>query len=173
VVLLALVLALGMRSQSSGATPTEKIAAASTDASLLSVPVVARVPEKDPGRVSTVAVVPPAVKSDQRSDHMPKESQVAIAGASTAAAATGGRGAMFPRRHGDGLIARDTVTYFHQRTFDQAASRARASEGSAGRHQSSRKYEGMIAANTVTLNEKPAPKAVKQDSGVKRYSDLK
>ncbi len=56
---------------------------------------------------------------------------------------------MIPRRHGDDLIARDTVTYLN------------------------RKQDGVIAASTVTLDDKPAPKAVKQDSGIKRYSDLK
>ena len=173
VVLLALVLASGMRrtSWSAGAGPAEKIAAASTDVSLLSVPVAERVPEKGPGR--SLAVVPPAIKSEQNSDHMRKESQVAKAEAVTAAAATAGRGAIVPRRHGGGLIARDTVTYFHQRTFAEAASRAGTPQRFPIRHRSSRKQDGVIAANTVTLDDKPAPKAAKQDSAIKRYSDLK
>jgi hypothetical protein len=98
---------------------------------------------------------------------MPKESQFA-----KAAAATADSGAVVPRRHGDGLIARDTVTYFHQRTFDEAASRAKASHPSATLQPSSGKLDGVIAANTVT-NSNPASKAAKQDSGVKYYSDLK
>jgi len=173
VVLLALVLASGMRrtSWSAGAGPTEKIAAASTDLSLLSVPVAERVPEKGPG--SSLAVVPPAIKSEQNSDHMRKESQVAKAEAATAAPATAGRGAIVPRRHGDGLIARDTVTYFHQRTFAEADSRAGTPQRFAIRHRRSRKPAGVIAANTVALDDKPVPKAAKPDSGIKRYSDLK
>jgi hypothetical protein len=102
-----------------------------------------------------------------------KESQVAKAEAVTAAAATPGRGAIVPRRHGGGLIARDTVTYFHQRTFAEAASRAGTPQRFPIRHRSSRKQDGVIAANTVTLDDKPAPKAAKQDSAIKRYSDLK
>jgi hypothetical protein len=173
VVLLALFLALGMRrtdeasaAQSSGAAPAEKIAAASTDVNLLS----ATSPKKDAGKNP---VLPPAVEPGVNSDHMRKESQVAKAEGATAAAATAGRGARVPRRRGGGLIARDTVTYFHQRTFAGAASRAGTSQRSAGPHRSSRKYDGVIAANTVTLNDKPAPKAAKPDSGVKHYSDLK
>jgi hypothetical protein len=173
VVLLALVLASGMRrtSWSAGAGPAEKIAASSTDVSLLSVPVAERVPEKGPGR--SLAVVPPAIKSEQNSDHMRKESQVAKAEAVTAAAATAGRGAIVPRRHGDGLIARDTVTYFHQRTFAEAASRAGTPQRFPIRHRRSRKHDDVIAANTVALEDKPVPKAAKPNSGIKRYSDLK
>jgi hypothetical protein len=173
VVLLALVLASGMRrtSWSAAAGPAEKIAAASTDVSLLSAPVAERVPEKGPGR--SLAVEPPAITSEQNSDHMRKESQVAKAEAVTAAAATAGRGAIVPRRHGGGLIARDTVTYFHQRTFAEAASRAGTPPRFAIRHRRSRKHDDVIAANTVALNDKPAPKAAKPDSGIKRYSDLK
>lgn len=178
VVLLALILAFGMRrsgeaspAQSSGAMPAEKIAA-STDVSLLSVPVVERVPEKDPGRVSALAVVPPAIRSEQNSDHMRKELQVANAGTAPAAAATAGSGARVPRRHGDSLIARDTVTYFHERTFDETASRAGTAQRSAVRHPSSRKHGGAIAANTITLNDKAAPKVARQESGAKHYSDL-
>jgi len=184
VVLLALVLALGMRwtgeasaAQSSGAPPAEKSAGASTDVNLLSAPVAERVPErvqeKDPGEISALAVLPPAIKPAGNSDRMPKESQVAKAGAAPSATATMGSGATVPRRHGDGLIARDTVTYFHQRTLAEAASRAGTSQRFAVQHRSSRKHDDVIAANTVTLNEKPAPKPAKPDSGVKHYSDLK
>ena len=179
VVLLALVLALGMRrtgetsaAQISGTALAEKIAAPATDVSLLGAPVAERVPEKDPGRVSAFAVVPPAIKSEQNSDHVRKESQVAKAGAATAAAATVGSGARVSRKHGDGLIARDTVTYFHLRTFDEVASRAGTWQRSPGRQRSS-KHDGVIASNTVTLDDKPAPKAAKPDSRVKHYSDLR
>jgi len=144
---------------------------------LLSAPVAERVPErvqeKDPGEISALAVLPPAIKPAGNSDRMPKESQVAKAGAAPSATATMGSGATVPRRHGDGLIARDTVTYFHQRTLAEAASRAGTSQRFAVQHRSSRKHDDVIAANTVTLNEKPAPKPAKPDSGVKHYSDLK
>jgi hypothetical protein len=141
--LLVLVLGYGMRrtskasAQSSGPATTKKVAEASTDMNLLN----GMGPKKD---VEKNPASPPAIKSVDNSSHTPKESQVA-----KTAAATAGSGAMVPRRHGDDLIARDTVTYLN------------------------RKQDGVIAANTVTLDDKPAPKAVKQDSGIKRYSDLK
>jgi hypothetical protein len=174
VVLLALVLGFGMRrtgkapAQSSGATPAEKVPAASTDVGLLS----AVGPEKDPGKVSALRVLPPAIKSEANSGHAPKESPVAKAGTSTAS--TGPR----ISRHGDGLIARDTVTYldkrFDQGAFNKTASKAKPAKRFARQHPSSRKHGGVIAANTVTyLNNKPAPKAAKQDSGIKHHSDLK
>jgi hypothetical protein len=72
------------------------------------------------------------------------------------------------------LVARDTVTYLDQHTFDQAAPRAKTSQSSTLPQPISGKHDGVIAENTVTgLNNNPAPKAAKQDSGIKRYSDLK
>jgi hypothetical protein len=172
--LLALVLGFGMRptgkssGQRSGAVPAEKAAAASTDMDLLN----AVGPEKDPGQVSAVAVLPPAIKSDGSSDHAPKESQVKTTGASTARATTAGSGARISRRTGDDLIARDTVTYFDRRTSDEAAARATSSKRFARLHPSSRQHDGgVIAANTVTyLNNKPTPKAAEQN-GIKHPSD--
>jgi hypothetical protein len=168
-VLLALVLSYGVRrtnkasAQSFG--PTEK-ASPSTGVSLSS----AANPKKGPGRVSALAVSPPAIKSEQNFDQTPKESHVATAGAASA-----GSGAMVSRRQGDELIAPDTVTYFDQLTFDEPASRAETSQRSAGRYPSSRTQSGggVIAANTVTLSDKPAPKGAKQESDVKHDSDLK
>jgi hypothetical protein len=158
-VLLALVLGFAM-GRSGRASAAQNSAAASTHMNLLNATGHNRDAGKNP-------VPPPANKSEQNSNYMPKESQVA-----KAAAATADSGAVVPRRHGDDLIARDTVTYFHQRPFDQAASRAKASHPSATLQPSSRKLDGVIAANTVT-NSNPASKAAKQDSGVKYYSDLK
>ena len=158
-VLLALVFGFGMR-RTGRASAAQNSAAASTDMNLVN----ATGHNKDAGKNP---VPPPANKSEQNSNYMPKESQVA-----KAAAATADSGAVVPRRHGDDLIARDTVTYFHQRTFDEAAPRAKASHPSATLQPSSRKLDGVIAANTVT-NSNPASKAAKQDSGVKYYSDLK
>ena len=168
-VLLALVLSYGVRrtnkasAQSSG--PTEKVSP-STGVSLSS----AANPKKGPGKVSALAVSPPAIKSEQNSDQTPKESHVATAGAASA-----GSGAMVSRRQGDDLIAPDTVTYFDQHTFDEPASRAETSQRSAGRYPSSLTQSGggVIAANTVTLNDKPAPKGAKQESDIKHDSDLK
>jgi hypothetical protein len=158
-VLLALVLGFGMR-RTGRASAAQNSAATSTDMNLLN----ATGHNKDAGRNP---VPPPANKSEQNSNYMPKESQVA-----KAAAATSNSRAVVPRRHGNDLIARDTVTYFHQRTFDEGASRAKASHPSATLQPSSRKLDGVIAANTVTKGN-PASKVAKQDSGVKYYSDLK
>jgi cell division protein FtsN len=166
VLLLVLVLGYGMRrtnkasAQSSGSATTKKVAEASSDMNLLN----GMGPKKN---AETNPLSPPA-KSDDNSNHTPKESQVA-----TAATANAGSGATVARRHGDGLIARDTVTYLSQRTFDEAASRTKISQPSASRQPISRKPASVIAANAVTLDDKPAPKAAKQDSGIKRYSDLK
>ena len=141
--LLILVLGYGMRrsskasAQSSGPATTKKVAEASTDMNLLN----GMGPKKD-ARKNPVS--PSATKSDNNSSHTPNESQLA-----KTAAAAASSGAVVPRRHGDNLIAHDTVTYLN------------------------RKQDGVIAASTVTLDDKPAPKAVKQDSGIKRYSDLK
>jgi hypothetical protein len=157
-VLLALVLGFGMR-RTGRASAAQNSAAASTDMNLLN----ATGHTKDAGKNP---VPPPANISEQNSNYLPKESQVA-----KAASATADSGAVVPRRHGDDLIARDTVTYFHQRTFDEAPSRAKASHPSATLQPSSRKLDGVIAANTTNSN--PASKAAKQDSGVKYYSDLK
>ena len=158
-VLLALVLGFGMR-RTGRASAAQNSAAASTDMNLLNATGHNKNAEKSP-------VSPPANKSKRNSNYMPKESQVA-----KAAAATAKPGAVVPRRHGDDLIARDTVTYFHRRTFDEAASRAQASHPSATLRPSSRKLDGVTAANAVS-NSNPAPKAAKQHSGVRYYSDLK
>jgi hypothetical protein len=170
-VLVALVLSYGVRrtnkasAQSSGPASTEKVSPA-TGVSLSS----AANPKKDPGTGSALAVSPPAIKSEQNSEQPPKESHIATAGAATA-----GSGAMVSPRHGNDLIAPDTVTYFDPDTFDEPASRAETSQRSAGRHPSSRAQTGggVIAENTVILNDKPAPKGAKQESDNKHYSDLK
>ena len=171
--LLVLVLGFGMRrtgkaaAQGSGPEPTKKVAASLTDMNLLN----SMRAKKDAGKNPAS---PPAIKSDDNSTHTPKESRVAQAGAATAATATAGSGAMVSRRHSDDLIARDTVTYLNQSTFNEAASRAKTSQPSASRQPTSGKHDGVIAANAVTvLTSNPAPKAAKPDSGIKRYSDLK
>jgi hypothetical protein len=127
-------------------------------------------PKKGPGKVSALAVSPPAIKSEQNFDQTPQESDVLTAGAASA-----GSGAVVSRRHGDDLIAPDTFNYFDQDTFDEPASRAETPQLSAGRYPSSRTQSdgGVIAANTVTLNDKPAQKKAKQESNIKHYSDLK
>jgi hypothetical protein len=171
-VLLGLVLGYAMRrttkasAQSSGPVATKKVAAASTSVSSLS----AGNPKTDAGKNLVSPAIKPAIKTEQISDHMPKESPGAQAAIATATAATAGGGAIVSRRHGDNLIAPDTVTYFHQPSFDEAASRTKTSQP----QPISGKRDGVIAENTVTvLNSNPASKAAKQDSGIKRYSDLK
>ncbi len=159
VVLLALVLGFGMRrtakdsAQSSAATAAKNVAAAPTDVNLLSAANPEMDPRKDPGQVAALAVSPPAIKSEGGSGHAPKESPVAKAGTSTAS--TG-----ISRRHADGLIAPDTVTYLDERY--KPAPKAKPANHFAGPHPSSRKHGGVIAANTVTyLNNKSASKAAK------------
>jgi hypothetical protein len=167
-VLLALVLSYGVRRTNKASAPssgpTERVSP-STGVSQSS----AANPKNGPGKVSALAVSPAAIKSEQNSDKTPKESHVATAGAASA-----GSGAMVSRRHGDDLIAPDTVTYFDQHTFDEPASRAETSQRSAGRYPSARTQSGgVVAANTVTLNDKPAPKGAMQESDIKHDSDEK
>jgi hypothetical protein len=158
--------------QSSGAGPAASIANASI------------IPEKDTrrhqGQVPTMPVAPPAAKAKGHPDNAPKQSAIAIRSLSRSLSRSFGHrsfghktvGTRVSSGHGDGLIARDTVTYFDQRTLDKAASRA--SQPSARQQAISHQHDGVIAANTVTvLNNNPAPKAAKPDSAIKRYSDLK
>jgi hypothetical protein len=188
VVLLALVFGFGMRrtgeasaAHSSRAVPAEKVAAASIDVSLSRSPVPEKVPEKAPGQnpgkdsgqVSSLAVSPPAIPSDGNSNHASKKSRVATAIAPTTIAPTAIASTDSPRAtvsltHGDDSIAPDTVIYFDQRTFDEAASRANSSKHFEDRYPSSRKQSGgVIAANTVTPDDNPSPKPAKQDSALK------
>jgi len=143
-----------MAVQSSGAAPAASISHASI------------VTEKDTGKhqgqVSPLPVSPAATKAEGHPDKAPKESAIAKINPTAKApneVPTTMVGTTVSRRHGDDLIAPDTVTYLNQ--------------PSASRQPSSRKQDGVIAANTVTLDDKPAPKAAKQDSDIKRYSDLK
>jgi hypothetical protein len=177
VVLLALVLGFGMRrtgiasDQSSGAAPGELVAAASTDVVMPS----AAAPEKDTGKdlghVSALAASPPAIKSEGKSDHVPKESQAAKLAAPGARTTTAGAGPRISRWHGDDLIARDTVTYLDERY--KPAPKAKPAQRWASRHPSVRKHDGgTIAASTVTyLNHKPAPKVAKPGSAIKHHSN--
>jgi hypothetical protein len=142
--------------QSSGAAPAASISHASI------------IPEKDTGKhqgqVSALPVSPRDTKAEGHPDNAPKQSPVAKINNPTAEgpaeAPTKMVGTKVSRRHSDGLIAPDTVTYLNQPSARQQAI--------------SRQHDGVIAANTVTvLNSNPAPKAAKPDSGIKRYSDLK
>jgi hypothetical protein len=162
VVLLALVLAFGLRqtgtasAQSSGAAPVEKIAAASSGVNLLSAPELVqdsgKYPEKDPGKPSALTVLPSTIEPEANSDLASKNPQ---------AAATSGR-ATTSGRHGDDFVARDTVTYLDQRTAADAAARAKLANSSAHRRPSSYQQGGVIAASTVTqLKTNPPPKAAK------------
>jgi len=186
VVLLAVVLGFGMRrtdkasAQSSGAAPTEEVAAASTDAGLSSGATPERDPQKDPGQVSTAPVSPPvaAVRPEANSNHALEESRVAKAGASTTKASTAKAPtpkaeAKTSHRLAADLIARDTVTYFDERASNETALRAKPAKRFAQQHQRSGKHNGgVIAANTVTyFAKKPTPKAANQNPGVQHQSD--
>jgi hypothetical protein len=172
VAVLAVIIGFGMRrtgkavAQSSGAVPVEKLAAASTDVNSLS----AADSEKDSGKAPrqvSASAMPPATNLDRNSGHLPKESPVARTGPSAATASSDGPRSGISRRHGNDLIARDTVTYldkrFEQRASNRRAPKAKPAKPLARRHSSSRKHDGgVIAANTVTyLNNKPNTKAAK------------
>ena len=170
VALVAMVLGFGIRQTdkasadpssgaSSGSALTEKVAAASADLGLLS----AADAGKDSGQLRASAMslptIRPALKSEGNSGHAPKDSRIpkAAAGAPTATARTG-----IPRKHGDDLIAPDTVTYLDHRASNKAIPTAEPAKPSARRHPSSRKHRGVVAANSVTyLNNKPATKPAK------------
>ena len=174
VVLVAMVLGFGIRqtgnasAPSSGAEPVEKIVAASADVGSWS----AADPRKNSAQLPASAASPPAIKpamkSDGNSDHAPKESRIAptadasIAGATPSKAPTASARAAVSRRHGDDLIAPDTVTYLDHRASNQAVPNPEPAKPFARRHPSSRKHSGVTAANSVTyLNNKPAPKPAK------------
>jgi hypothetical protein len=172
VLTLAIVLAFGMRStstaaaQSSGEVPEEKVSAASTAVNMLGAADSERDPGKAAPQVSALAT-PPAANPNKNFDHKPKESRVAKAGPSTIPASSDGHRAMISRRHGDDLIARDTVTYLDKR-FEQPASRlyapkAKPAKPLARRHPRLRRHDGrVIAANSLTyLNNKPTSKVAK------------
>jgi hypothetical protein len=167
VLLLALVLGFGMRcsgkapAQNSGAVSAEKIGAASPDVNLLSAADPQKNTGKTPGQVATPAP-PPAIRSQGNSALAPEELAVAktdtAAAAATPAASTRARvSGRVSRRHGDDLIAPDTVTYLDKHAAENAAARAKRG----------------VVANTVTyLSKTSAPKAAKPNSGVKHASNL-
>jgi hypothetical protein len=180
VVLLALVLGFGMRQagedsvQSSESAPAEKVAAASTAVDLLSAAAPEKdsekAPEKDPGQVPPLAVSPPATKSVANSGDTPKESPVVNEGAAVAETSTASAATTVSPSHGDGLIARDTVTYLDDRY--KPAPKATPANHFAGRHPSSRAQGGIVAANSVTnLNSKPTPKPATPDSAIQHPSN--
>lgn len=172
--MLALVFGFGTR-------PNNKATARGSGAAAASIAKASMVPEKTSvtGQEPTAATKP-----EVHPNNGPKELSVAkddndpIAKAPTAKAPTEVSTKTVETGvssgHGDGLIARDTVTYLDKGAFDQAASKAKVAQSSTLPQPISRKHEGVIAENSVTvLNSNPAPKAAKPDSGIKRYSDLK
>ena len=164
------VTAIGLRqagkasSQNSKAAPPETLAAASTNVSLLSAPDPAIDPAKSranvPPPTSASPTLPPATKSEVNPAPLPTQAPLAKAGISTS--------------RGDGLIARDTVTYLDKR-FEQPAPKAKSSKRLARRHPGSQKHgDGVIAANKVTyLTNQPTPKAPTQDSVNQPHSNPK
>lgn len=158
-VLLAAVLGFGIHTgkpaaQSSEALPVEKTAAPSTGVNLPSAIIADKDLAKDLGQASVVATPSPAVSAEANPSQAPKEAQVAKVGAPTASRRTAAT-----RRHGDELIAPDTVTYLDKRF--EPAPKAEQAKAVPRRHPKSRKRGGVIAANTVTYLNKPAPKASK------------
>jgi hypothetical protein len=175
--MLALVFGFGTRPSNKATAQSSRAASAASIANAFVVR------EKNSGKHQGP---PAATKPEGHPNNGSKESSVAKVNAPTAKApseALTGVPTGVPTKtvetgvssgHGDGLIARDTVTYLDKGTFDQAASRATVSQSSTLPQPISRKHDGVIAENSVTVpNSNPAPKAAKQDSGIKRYSDLK
>jgi hypothetical protein len=162
--MLALVFGFGTR-------PSNKATAQSSRAtSAASIANVSVVREKNSGKHQGPSA---ATKPEGHPNNGSKESSVAKVNAPTAKAPSEALTGV-SIRHGDGLIARDTVTYLDKGAFNQAASRAKVSQSSTLPQPISRKHDGVIAENSVTvLNSNPATKAAKPDSGIKRYSDLK
>jgi len=175
--MLALVFGFGTRPSNKATAQSSRAASAASIANALVVR------EKNSGKREGP---PAATKPEGHPNNGSKESSVAKVNAPRAKApneALTGVPTVVPTKtvetgvssgHGDGLIARDTVTYLDKGTFDQAASRATVSQSSTLPQPISRKHDGVIAENSVTVpNSNPAPKAAKPDSGIKRYSDLK
>jgi hypothetical protein len=108
-------------------------------------------------------------KTEGTANHASSEAQVAKSSAATAETSTANPPLATSSRRGDGLIARDTVTYFDKRTADQAAARTKPSKRFATHRPSANKSRGgVIAANSVTyFNYKPTPKTAKPDSSAK------
>ncbi|MBZ5612948.1 MAG: hypothetical protein LAO23_02980 [Acidobacteriia bacterium] len=165
VVLLAAVLGFGMRRtgkpavQDSEAAPVEKVAAASPETNFPGAADSERDAGKDPRQVPALASSPSAVNSEGNSGHATKGAPVA-----KAAAATPSRRVRSWRKHGDDLIARNTVTYLDKR-FEPGPVRKPAPKvktaKSPVRRPSWRKRGGVIAANDVTYLHKPSPKTPK------------
>jgi hypothetical protein len=70
-------------------------------------------------------------------------------------------------------VARDTVVYFDKRTAEEATARGGQARRSNKRHAAaSNSHSGVIAANSVTyFDNKPTPKPLKQDAGIKSDSN--
>ena len=169
---LMIALGLGFSVRRGNQTAVQSSGTASAD----SISHASIVPEKDTRKRQGQVPATPVAKAEGHRDNAPKQSAIAKINDPMAKAPTEAPnktvGTRVSSGHGDGLIARDTVTYFDRRSFDKAASRA--PQPSASRQPISGKRDGVIAENTVTvLNNNPTPKAAKPDSAIKPYSDLK
>jgi hypothetical protein len=166
VVLLAAVLGFGMRRngkagvQDSEAAPVEKVAAASPETNFPGAADSETEAGKDPRQVPPLASSPSAVNSEGNSGHATKGAPVAKAAAATASSRVRSW-----RRHGDDLIARNTVTYldkrFEPRPVRKPAPKVKTAKSPVRRRPSWRKRGGVIAANDVTYLHKPSPKTPK------------
>ncbi len=146
VVLFALFVGFGIHrtgkafSPRSASMPTERVAAASTEMSFLSLP------PADPQPIS---------KSPADSGPASKNSRVA-----PAASATPSPAPEISRRHPDDLIARNTVIYL-DKSFEPPTAKLKHPNHSAKRNPRSRPHGGVIAANSVTYLDPSRPKPAK------------
>jgi hypothetical protein len=144
----------------SGTIPVERVAAASSAPS----PATAVPGEssgnknKEEGKITPVVPLPPPTKSSGSSDGMAKHVQPAkVEAARSATTATAGAPTT-SSRHGDGLVARDTVTYL-DKSFAANAAKTKTAKKSARGHASSNKHaKSGVAPNTVIyLNNNSTP----------------
>ncbi len=170
VFLLALVLGFGLRQtgKASARSPetatVEKVAAASSGAGLLP----AAETEKGAGKPGPF-VASTSVKSEGNSVELqktkpPQAAQPAKSGAAAAPLSTATRSQRMPqngkRKHGDDLIAHDTVTYLDKSYAPPP--KTKSTKKLAQKHPVSHAHDGVIAANSVTyIAPDPAPKPPK------------
>ncbi len=178
VVLLALFLVFGIRPsgtgvvQRSGKVDSSEVAAASVGGDALKALDVAKEPQaKEPQKkLEKESAKGPGISlpvAGSSSPVKPEGNSRRASGKSPAPKIAAGAGSSRPRsrsessgRHGDGLIARDTVTYLDGRY--RPAPKTKSQSHVARRQPASRKHGGVIAANTVTyLDTKPSSQPAK------------
>jgi hypothetical protein len=163
VVVLALVLGFGVRktgkasARSSQTAAVGKVTAASSTVDVVSAEGSEKVAEKP-----APFVVPPSIKS--KGAQPTQTAQPAKSGATVAPTSTATRPhnaqRSTPRKHGEDLIAHDTVTYLDKSYAP--APKPKSTKKLAQKQPVSHSRGGVIAANSVTyISPDPAPKAPK------------